>query len=86
MCKVRKQLSQCFVVMVRHCDSVRLSFYSHGGHQVNPQIVAFYGLWIAWKQIVSISCGLYDVNPHSPIHAPSVPCDDIVFAVVHTHL
>lgn len=44
MCKVRKQLSQCFVVMVRHCDNVRLSSYSHGGHQVNPQSVAFYGL------------------------------------------
>lgn len=32
-----------FVVMAQHCDSVGLSSYSHVGHQVNPQSVAFYG-------------------------------------------
>lgn len=72
--------------MVQRCDSVGLSSYSHGGHQVNPQSVAFYGLQIARKQIVSISCGAYAVNPHPPTQAPSVPCDDTVFAVVHFHL
>lgn len=73
MCKIKKQsyLWCCFVVMVQGCDSVGLSSYSHGGHQVSPQSVAFYGLQIAWKQIASISCGLYAVNPDPPTHPRS---------------
>lgn len=86
MCKERKQsyLQCCFVVMVQLCDSVGLSSYSHVGHQVYPQSVAFYG---------SVDCSEADrINlmwalccKPPPTHAPKLPCDYTVSAVVHTH-